>query len=81
MASEDVVMEARASSGLSFIGEFTTKNSTILNVWCDLNVIIRIECIFFVVLYACKSVDRGTFSLKLYTKNVHRSTLLHAYKK
>ena len=40
---------------------------------------LRIECIFFVVLLACKSVDWGTFCV-LHTKNVPWSTLLHAYK-
>ena len=34
----------------------------------------RIECIFFVVLSACKNVDRARF-----IQNVLRSTLLHAY--
>ena len=43
-------------------------------------ILLRIECIF-VVLLACKSVDRSTFCMKrAHTKNVPRSTLLHAYK-
>jgi hypothetical protein len=46
---------------------------------CDLNVIIRIECIFLVVSLACKSVDRGTF-LARFIQNVLRSTHLHANK-
>jgi hypothetical protein len=44
-------------------------------------IILRNECIFFVVLLACKSVDRSTICMKraLHTKNVPRFTLLHAY--
>ena len=35
---------------------------------------------FFVVLLACKSVDRSTFCMRASYKNVSRSTLLNAYK-
>jgi hypothetical protein len=58
--TSDIVMEARASSGLSFIGMqnisciimWPLHNQSHCNIsmknkfWCDLNVIIRIKCIF-----------------------------------